>query len=380
MLQSAGRVAATVATVIAFAATAAEMAAAQTATIRLTEVARVGPPVNEFARVSDVAADGAGGVWIADGMAGELYLHRNGATRRVAGPGQGPGELTAGAIELVVLPGDSVLVIEPHARRWSVFAPSGAFVETVVLEGLNALARVWRPGADGTVLARVHEQTMMMPGAPPPTGGDPIVAFDRNGRRVATLATLSISETFRAGQGGMPAITLLAAEPVWDADASGRLLLANTAAYAVDARAGTGPATPLIRRDTQGGTVPRSVEAKARELLRETLAGRRMPPQVMDQLVGSAAIASRMPVLGAVLTGPRGSVWVLDAARDADELVDLELPGGGSWRVYDPAGRPIGTATTPAGFRAVGFDGALLSGIMFDELGSTSALVLRVEQ
>jgi hypothetical protein len=370
--------AATAAMFLVIAATA-ETGMAQNRTISISEVARVGPPDREFARISDVAADGAGGVWVADGMAGELYLHRNGTTRRIAGPGQGPGELTPGVVELVLLPGDSVLVIEPHARRWSLFAPSGAFVETITLEGLNALARVWRLGADGMVLARVHEQTMLLPGAPSPSEGDPIVAFDRSGRRVATLARLPLSETFRMGAGGMPAITMLAAEPIWDADASGRLLLANTAAYAVDLRAPGVPPATLIRGDAQGAAVPRPVEAKARELLRETLAGRRMPPQLMDQFVASATVAPRLPVLGAVLAGPNKTVWMLDGARTGDELVDLEFPGGRSWRVYDHAGRPIGAAIAPTGFRAFGFNGRLLSGMILDEFGGTTALVLRVE-
>lgn len=358
---------------------AASGATAQTREVRLAEIERIGPPAVEFARISDVAADGSGGVWVADGMAGELYLRKGGDLRRIAGPGEGPGELRPGATELVVLPGDTVLAVEPHARRWSVFGPSGQFVETVVLDGLNALARGWRLGADGHVLARVHEQTALMPGAPPPTTGDPIVAFDRRGRRIRTLATLPISETFRMGPNGVPAITLLAAEPVWDADRSGRVITANTARYRVEVHGPDGTRT-LVEREVEGRVIDDDVEARARELLRETLAGRRMPPPVMDQLVSTAALSPRMPVLGAVMAGPDGTVWIQDPAASADELVDLELPGGRTWRIHDREGRLVGTATVPEGFRAMQVEGRTLAGIAFDALGQTAAVVLRVEE
>ncbi|HUF67324.1 MAG TPA: hypothetical protein VMM79_01640, partial [Longimicrobiales bacterium] len=38
-----------------------------------TEDRRVGPPAAEFGAITDVALDGSGRLWIADGMAGELH-------------------------------------------------------------------------------------------------------------------------------------------------------------------------------------------------------------------------------------------------------------------------------------------------------------------
>ena len=61
------------------------------------EQIRIGPPVHEFGSITDVALDAAGRLWIVDGMVGELFVADGAEARRVATPGEGPGELSPGA-------------------------------------------------------------------------------------------------------------------------------------------------------------------------------------------------------------------------------------------------------------------------------------------
>jgi hypothetical protein len=340
---------------------------------------RTGPPVAEFGVVSDAALDGAGRMWIADGMSGELHVAHEGRVRRVAARGPGPGELTPGAIEVVVLPGDTVLVIEPQTRRLHRFAPDGAFVSTTTITGEAGMTGGWRLLPDGRLAARLYPSTVTRSvGQPAATSGDPVRAFDRGGRAGDTLAMLPPTESIRASAGPMPIITLLAPQPLWDVDERGRVLVASTHAYAVHAHAPDGTSTTIVSQNVSGGGIGAEIEAAARALLRETLAQRRTPPAVADEMVRAASVAEGGPVIGGILAGPGGTVWVQQAASTGGELLDLQRPGGRSWRVHDAQGKPVGMAMMPAGVQPIEWRGALLIGIAQDDLGRTSAVVLRV--
>ena len=352
-------------------------ASSQGADLRLAEATRVGPPTHEFGAISDVALDATGSLWIADGMSGEVHVVINGVLSRVAGPGQGPGELTPGPLELVVMPGDTILVVEPHAARLSHFAPGGAFIRTVRLASVEGLTSDWRQGADGELLAQVNVQTLRRPGVSPQEGGNPIVAFNAEGERLRSVATLSAGESFRMGPAGVPAITLLGAQPVWTVDSDGRVLTARTDSFRVAAVAGDGSAVTLVNDGVDSQPINGELEQKARELLRETMSARRMPPQAVEQLVGAAGVAERAPVLGGLLAGPDGSVWVREGARTAADLIDLEQPGGRTWRIFSRTGQPRGSITLPSGFKPVEWRGDQLAGIVVDDVGRTSAVVLQ---
>jgi hypothetical protein len=179
------------------------------------------------------------------------------------------------------------------------------------------------------------------------------------------------------GDGPMPIITLLAPQPLWDTDERGRVLVASTHAYEVRAHAGGGAPQTVIAREVDGGRVASDIEAAARELLRDALLARRTPAQIVDQMVAAAGVSERAPVIGGLLAGPDGTIWVREAATTAAELVDIEQPGGRTWRIHDAQGRAIATATLPAGFRPLEWRGNSLVGIARDALDQTSAVVLR---
>ncbi|MEX2531834.1 MAG: MotA/TolQ/ExbB proton channel family protein [Gemmatimonadota bacterium] len=343
------------------------------------EERRVGPPSAEFASITDVALDDSGRLWIVDGMAGEVFLDEAGKLRRVARSGQGPGELTPGAVEIVRLPGDTMLVVEPQSWRLHRFAPDGAFVRSSRIAGETGMTGQWHYVSGGGLAARIYPASVGGPSVSP-AGGDPVRTFDLEGRAGDILAMLPPTESFRMGAGPLPILTLLAPQPVWSIDIEGQILIGSTHAYEVRAVAPDGTASTVVEEPLDAKPVGREMEGRARELLRESLMERRTPPPVVEQMVEAAGVSEHAPVLGGVLAGPDRTVWVQLAASTSEELVDLERPGSPSWRVYDESGGRIANVTLPKGVRVLGWSGERLVGITLGELGEPSAVVLRLER
>lgn len=344
----------------------------------VSEERRIGPPTAEFGALTDAALDGAGRLWVVDGMSGELHMAGENGLRRVAGPGQGPGELDPGAIEIVMLGGDTALVIEPHTRRMHRYGPDGAYVRTTTITGEEGLTGGWRTLPGDRLAARIYPSSIVRPDQAAEESGDPVREFDLEGTGGDVLAMLPPTESFRMGDGPLPIITLLAPQPVWDVDESGRVLEASTHAYEVRAHARDGGVATVVSEPVGGVDVDAGLAAKARELLHEALLARRTPPPVADQMVAAASVTEAAPVLGGIMAGPEG-LWVQQMASAADELLDLERPGGPIWYLYDEQGSHIGTATMPAGVQPIEWRGNRLVGIAHDALGRSAAVVLRVD-
>lgn len=354
-------------------------ARAQPVTWTVIEERRIGPPAAEFASVTDVALDGAGRVWIADGMAGELHVaEADGSLRRVAGAGRGPGELSPGALELVVVDGDTVLVIEPHTRRMHRFGPEGVYVTTTTMTGEAGMTGGWRRLPDGRLAARVYPATVRLPEAQPAESGAPVRAFDTWGRAAEVLAMLPPTESLRMGTGPLPIITLLAPQPLWAVDERGGVLVASTHAYEVRLHGEGAAPDVVVRRDVSRNPVSDDVEVAARALLRESLAQRRTPPPVADRMVADALVAEEAPVMGGLMAGPDGTIWVGEPAESGEALVDLQQPVGRAWRVYDRHGEGAGRAVLPEGFQPLEWRGERLTGIARDALGRSAAVVLHI--
>jgi hypothetical protein len=162
---------------------------AQTPQWHVSEERRVGPPSAEFASITGLALDDSGRLWIVDGMAGELWVDESGELRRVARSGQGPGELSPGAIEIVQLPGDTMLVVEPQTRRLHRFTADGAFVRSGRIAGEAGMTAQWHRVPEGGLAARIYPASVPEPGAPPEEG-DPVRAFDLEGQAGNVLAML----------------------------------------------------------------------------------------------------------------------------------------------------------------------------------------------
>lgn len=107
-----------------------------------------GAPETVFSSVSGLAADGRGRILAIDRDTKELRFYDAGGTyvKAVGGEGEGPGEYTA-PNGLVLLPSDSLLVVDQEGARYTVLGPDGEFARTIQRQ-LPFYAWVFRGGVD----------------------------------------------------------------------------------------------------------------------------------------------------------------------------------------------------------------------------------------
>ena len=92
-----------------------------------------GPPDGYLGNVDAVAADSRGNIYILDGTTQEIQVFdaTGGFLRTLGGRGQGPGEFRE-ALGPAIARGDTLLVADGGAPRYSIFAPDGTFMGTRV--------------------------------------------------------------------------------------------------------------------------------------------------------------------------------------------------------------------------------------------------------
>lgn len=146
----------------------------------------------ELSVVGPFAIGSDGSIYLADGQDRVVVLNAAGALQRVLGrAGEGPGEFTF-INDLRVLPGDSLLVVDPAQSRISVFQPhSSVLAHTRPLEHQpgELVVEVW-PGAGGRLLT--HSVRAHGPMTDPRSRDDVVRSQDAAG---AARAVLSLSPT-----------------------------------------------------------------------------------------------------------------------------------------------------------------------------------------
>lgn len=83
----------------------------------------------QFGRISDIAVDAAGGIYVFDGLAPALRFYDSTGTyvRTLGGPGQGPGEYQNASLGMAVRHSDGRLVMrDPRNGRMNVYNPDGS--------------------------------------------------------------------------------------------------------------------------------------------------------------------------------------------------------------------------------------------------------------
>ena len=88
-----------------------------------------GPPGGYFGVIGALAADSRHNIHVLDGLAQEIHVFdsEGGFVRTLGGSGEGPGEFRM-ARGLAVAPGDTLWVVDPMTRRYSLFGPGGDFL------------------------------------------------------------------------------------------------------------------------------------------------------------------------------------------------------------------------------------------------------------
>lgn len=158
---------------------------------RATQVAASDSAV-ELSAVAALTVGSDGSIYLADGQDRIVVLNAAGALQRVFGRvGSGPGEFAL-IHDLRVLPGDSLLVVDPAQSRISVFQPhSSVLAHTRPLEHPpgELVVEVW-PGAGGRLLT--HSVRAHGPMTDPRSRDDVVRSQDAGG---SARAVLSLSPT-----------------------------------------------------------------------------------------------------------------------------------------------------------------------------------------
>ena len=331
-------------------------------------------PGLEFGEIIDVDVDSRGRILALDAMAKAYHVFGpDGAHLFTVGkPGGGPGEL-ADPFQLLVLPGDSVLVPDLGNARASVFGPDGSLARTFPVDFLDLAARRWGVAHDGSVVARRAS-----------SAADVLVRLGPSGEVLDTVAHLD-SPALQSGEAADRPV-LLAPIPVWTALPAGGVALGHSHNYRITVSdpAGAGrlvftlPVSPAAFTDSHRDVI--------RAGLRAILAEQGMPAEFADQMLAGVSFWDELPVIADLLPGPDGTHWVQRAAAPQamrfDRLNVYRTDGfrGDAWDVFDADGRYLGQVRFPSGVRLFRIRDGLLYGIRLDELDVPSIVRFRLER
>ena len=319
------------------------------------------PETHAVFRVADVAQLGDGRVVVVNGGASDIrYYAQDGAHLATSGKqGEGPGEFQRPA-SLLVLPDDSLIVVDQRAARATVLDSAGAYVRDFRPEaGGQPVVPVGRL-ADGTLIAT--RTNVLRDGSPPTTGliSPEVLVFSLlSDGTIDTLAAAPGAERYlEVGTQSINISTLaFGREPSYAV--TGDLVVMATQ---------TAPSILFVSRDGDAKRILRTGRAMVPVTDAEKSALVEATADPNDP-AGKAAFAERLtkqsaefvPPYDHVVAADDGSLWVADYARH-------KPAERGLWTVYDAEGRFAARIRLPASFvpHQIGEDYVL--GVETDEL------------
>lgn len=328
------------------------------------------------AGIRDLAPAPGGRILVLDGDRSRVVVldARGTVSRRVARPGQGPGELRApGRVEPA--PGGGLLVLErrpPAVHRWD---SDGDFLGSTRLRlrgdrDPGAGLAEWGPRLPGGRAVRL----VSLDPADPSGSRSTLYVADSTG----TTGPAVVS--WRAGGTRSRLPEIFGARRSWAAsvaeDGSPRLLVARGDRYELRRYDASGRLIDLVRRDAR--RLPVSERLRRRALDRFVEEARRggAPPGLAERLRGRVPVADRLPAVAEIWSSRTdGRVWV--------GLPGVGEPGGppSAVRAYDvfgPSLAYLGRVPAPPGFRLHRVRGDLLYGSWLNELGVPGVRVYRL--
>ena len=328
-------------------------------------------PGLEFGEIIDVAVDSRGRILALDGMAKAYHVFGPDGAHlfSVGRPGGGPGDF-ADPFQLLVLPGDSVLVPDAGNARASIFAPDGSLARTIPLDFLDLAARRWGVAHDGSVVARRSDGV-----------AEVIVRLGPSGEVADTVAHLDTP--FRPGEaGGRP--VLLAPVPVWTALPAGGVAHGHSHGGRIAVSDPAGATRLVFTLPMRPVTLSESEREAVRNGLRASVTRQGMPEAVADQLLAAVSFWDALPMIADLLPGPEGTIWVQRAAPpeamrfDKLNMYRTDSFRGDGWDVFDADGRYLGPVRFPSGVHLFTIRDGLLYGVRLDELDVPSIVRFRL--
>jgi hypothetical protein len=304
-----------------------------------------------FSYVPSVKRLSDGRIVILEGQAGEVRWF-DAAGRHLftrGGKGDGPGEFTA-VTELLILPGDTVLVRNAPRTKFALFTSDGELIREEYVD-LNRYRRLgqWMECLTGTLPDRSLLGCQREPGTPEP---QEVPGHLRSYGRFA-VAPPSLDTAYHLGvyggieQWGVDAgngrtayfvhpfhsITRLAI-----GGAPPRVAIALNPDYSIEIWTPTGRLETIVRRTNARRAATDEEHERAIELMRRY---DREDPSFERALV-EMDIPDSIPAIGSLQFGPDGEIW---AVRMSVMLEDPRI-----WDVFNREGAYLGEVAAPANF------------------------------
>lgn len=330
-------------------------------------------PGLEFGEVIDVDVDSRGRIIVLDAMAKAYHVFGPDGAHlfSVGRPGNGPGEFSD-PFQLLVLPGDSVLVPDVGTARASVFAPDGSLARTFAVDFLDLAARRWGVADDGTLFARRAAAT-----------ADAIVRLDPRGAVVDTVVYLESPYQVSETEGRL---ALLAPVPVWAALPGGGVAHGHSHRYRITVAEPTGEVRRVFTLPVGPTPFSESQRDAVRAGFRDLAAKQGLPEAMVDQVLATFSFWHELPLIADLLPGPDGTYLVQRAAAPRNMRYDrlnvyrTDWLRGDTWDVFDADGRYLGELRLPSGVQLFAAKGDFLYGIRPDEFDVPSIVRYRVDR
>jgi hypothetical protein len=276
--------------------------------------------------------------------------------------GGGPGEFQR-ITKLILLPGDSVAVVDPAARRLSVLGPTGAFAREVVATadvGLNVVGRkqdgAWIASTAPRMVGDQIQSGLVRPDlvyvSVPPAGG---VVLDTLGRFPGSERYIQIhgsAGTIEAVNIGIPpfarATTVIAEQD--------QLYVAAQDAAEIRVHGTDGALMRIVRTGVPLRPVTPELIA---ELVDRQLAGLDAERRAAAHATQPAIAGEYVPPYGTIAVDRSGNLWV----QDFPGLEDAQR-----WTVYDRAGSLRARIALPTRFTPYDIGDDWILGRELDEL------------
>lgn len=337
---------------------------------------RDGPDAYQFSGIMGATRLQDGAIAVLNRSPPEVRVfHPDGQIERTFGAaGEGPGEFRS-VSDLRVLAGDTFIVFDPMARRFTLFDREGEFVRTTSIENSAT-------GVIGFLDARTaiteRPAVVMVVGQPieDPQFRTPVILerVDLTSQRVDSIGVFGGRERYRSvtDRGGLPQITTISVPFTVDGRAQvkgGKLYLTDGRRPEIRVRNSDGELEAVIRvgrasRPVRDSDVDRWVRERVSRV--DDPAGR----AELQAAYADMVIPADMPHFDDLVVTERGHIWAREYGPFPGELT--------IWTILGPDGRVVGRARLPADLEVLYGDSEMVLGVVRDELDVEYLVRMRV--
>lgn len=338
-----------------------------------------GEPDYQFGQIGAIAVASDGEILVSDRQLRQVkvFTSEGRFLRAMGRPGSGPGEFGRGPLDLLLTPGDTLLVPDGQNRRINRFDPDGGHLASYPLD----------PARDRPLRFNWNAETRSAAVQVRPVGGgtsaaatDAIRTVRTSGAFGDTLLTVPSGGLFEGG-----GLRYFTPEPAWDITDSLTVVYAVNSEYSISFHDREGSPRRIVRKVFEAQRITeRDIGAIFVYLDRAWLAAG-VPPDRLEANHQRVAFAEFFPAFFSFDLGYEGSLWV-QPVRSPGGLSDAEIErydfvedfGDSAWEVFDRDGRFLGIVNMPPRFQPRLFHKDAIYGVLRDDLDVQHVVRLRV--